>query len=206
MYPSQRISNTLKEVLAADGKSIFAIAETEKYAHVTYFFNGGKEETLLNETSVLITSKETKEYANHPEIPAGQITQEVLKSLKRSPCDFYLINFANADMVGHTGNFGATIQAVEYLDKQLGKLYRRVVEKMDGTIYITADHGNAEVMYDEKANQPRTAHTTNPVPFIMLRKDLKGKGDELLPLTQLADIAPFILKNMGLPIPKEMQR
>ena len=206
MYPSQRISNTLKEVLAADGKSIFAIAETEKYAHVTYFFNGGKEETLLNETSVLITSKETKEYAKHPEMSAGQITQEVLKSLKRSPCDFYLINFANADMVGHTGNFGATIQAVEYLDKQLGKLYRRVVEKMDGTIYITADHGNAEVMYDEKANQPRTAHTTNPVPFIMLRKDLKGKGDELLPLTQLADIAPFILKNMGLPIPKEMQR
>ena len=135
---------------------------------------------------------------------AGAITQAVIKSLKKSPCDFYLINYANADMVGHSGNFGATIKAIEYLDKQLGRLYKQVIEVMNGTMYITADHGNAENMYDEKAHQPRTAHTTNPVPFIMIRKDLKGKAEQL-PLTQLSDIAPFILKNMNLPIPKEMQ-
>jgi len=113
-------------------------------------------------------------------------------------------NYANADMVGHSGNFGATVKAVECLDQQLGILYNQIVTKMGGTMYVTADHGNAEDMYDEAAHQPRTAHTTNLVPFIMLRADLQGKGMETLPLKGLSDIAPFILKNMDLSIPKEM--
>lgn len=206
LYPAQEdAANTLKEILTQNRKTIFSIAETEKYAHVTYFFDGGREESTPNETRILVPSLHTKQYAQQPEMSAHAITQKVLLSLKTDPCDFYLINYANADMVGHSGNFGATIKAVEYLDQQLGVLYNQVVEAMGGTMYVTADHGNAEEMYDEKAHQPRTAHTSNPVPFIMLRSDLKGIGKEKLPLTQLSDIAPFILKNMGLPIPKEME-
>ncbi len=206
LFPQPHLTNTLKDILVAHGKTIFSIAETEKYAHVTYFFGGGNEETLPNETRVLIPSKKEKNYSEYPQMAAIEITQAVLGSLEKNPCDFYLINYSNADMVGHTGNFGAATKAIEYMDKQLGELYRQVIEKMNGIMYITADHGNAEIMYDEKAHQHKTSHTTNPVPFIMVRKDLKGDGDEKLPLTQLADIAPFILKNMGLPIPKEMQR
>ena len=136
---------------------------------------------------------------------APEITQAVLTSLKQNPCDFYLINYANADMVGHSGNFGATIKAIECLDEQLQQLYEQVISVMDGTMYIAADHGNAELMYDEKTQQPHTAHTINPVPFIMIRQDIK-KSREQLPLKQLADIAPFILKNMGLVVPKEMKQ
>lgn len=204
LFPQPHLENTLKEILATQGKTIFSIAETEKYAHVTYFFGGGKEESLLNETRVLIPSKKEKNYSEYPHMSAGEITHAVLESLKKNPCDFYLINYSNADMVGHTGNFGAAITAIEFMDKQLGELYKQVIEVMNGTMYITADHGNAEIMYDEKAHQPKTSHTTNPVPFIMIRKDLKGDNKKL-PMTQLADIAPFILKNMDLPIPNEMK-
>jgi len=206
LYPAQKdAKNSLKDVLMQHGKTIFSIAETEKYAHVTYFFDGGREDAAPNETRVLVPSLHTKQYAKHPEMSAQAITRKLLKSLKTNPGDFYLINYANADMVGHSGNFGATIKAVECLDKQLGILYNQIVEKMGGTMYVTADHGNAEDMYDEGAHQPRTAHTTNPVPFLMLRNDLKGQEKEKLPLTQLSDIAPFILKNMDLPVPKEME-
>lgn len=204
MFLPRHVNNTLKEALAAHDKTIFSIAESEKYAHITYFFNGGKEKTLHNETRILIPSKEKKNYIENPEMAAEEITKTVLQSLKSNSCDFYLINYANADMVGHSGNFDATVKAVEYLDTQLGLLYTQVVEKMNGTMYITADHGNAENMYDEEARQARTAHSTNPVPFIMIRRNLKGKGNEKLPLTQLSNIAPFILANMGIQIPKEM--
>lgn len=205
LYPQPYLETTLKTVLADHGKTIFSIAETEKYAHVTYFFNGGKEGALATETQTLIPSLSTRDYGAHPEMSANVITQTVLQSLNEAPCDFYLINYANADMVGHTGDFDATVKAVEYLDQQLEKLYAQVVEMMDGTLYITADHGNAEDMYDEKAQQPRTAHTTNNVPFVMIRKKLKG-NPQTLPLHTLADIAPFILKNMNLPVPQKMQR
>ncbi len=114
-----------------------------------------------------------------------------------------MINYANADMVGHTGNFEATIKAIECLDEQIDLLYEQVVEKMDGTLIITADHGNAEVMFDIKINQPKTAHTNNPVPFLLINKELKGTKEKL-PLKSLADIAPFILKLLKLPIPAEM--
>jgi len=203
LFPIQKVVNTLKEVLVQEGKTIFSIAETEKYAHITYFFNGGKEERLPGETRVLIPSLLMKNYVDYPAMAASKITTKILESLQTDPQDFYLINYANADMVAHSGNFEATVQAVACLDKELALLYNQVVEKMNGTLYIMADHGNAEDMYDEIAQQPRTAHTTNPVPFIMIRKDL-ANTDQSLSLQQLSDVAPFILHNMKLPVPEEM--
>jgi len=194
----------LKEVLVQEGKTIFSIAETEKYAHITYFFNGGKEELLPNETRMLIPSLPVKNYVDYPAMSAPNITEKILESLRSDPKDFYLINYANADMVAHTGNFEATVNAISCLDKQLALLYNQIIEKMDGTLYIVADHGNAEDMYDEIVQQSRTAHTTNPVPFIMIQKNLVNVKNSL-PLNQLADVAPFILHNMQLPIPREMQ-
>lgn len=203
MFPHPTIQHTLKEILAKHGKSIFSIAETEKYAHVTYFFNGMQENPVATETRIIIPSLHAKNYAKYPCMSAAEITKTVIDSLHKNPQDFYLINYANADMVGHTGNFDATVRAVECLDHELEKLYTVIIKELDGTLIITADHGNAEEMYDEKYQQPRTAHTTNPVPFLVINKHIK-KGE--LSLTQLADIAPFILKLMQLPIPTEMIR
>jgi len=205
LYKKSSTINTLMDVLHKNKKTVYSIAETEKYAHVTYFFCGGREGALENETRILVDSIRTKNYVDKPAMSANQITEHVLKSLKTDPKDFYLINYANADMVGHSGNLEATIKAVEFLDHELKKLYEQIVNKMDGTLYITADHGNAEKMMDKKTGQPHTAHTTSPVPFIMIRKNLAGSTEQL-PLKQLSDIAPFILKNMGLPIAQEMKR
>ena len=183
---------TLLEVLSSNNKTIFTIAETEKYAHVTYFFNGHRDITIPTEQRLLIPSSITKQPAEDPRMQAEKITQTILNSLKNSPKDFYLINYANADMVGHSGNLSATITAIECLDEQLNKLYQEVVIKKNGIIYITADHGNAETMFNEKINQPCTSHTNNPVPFYILSQ--KKKQD--LELQGLADIARLILKNM----------
>lgn len=202
LFPREAINNTLKDVLAAHNKTIFTIAETEKYAHVTYFFRGENEQPVATEMRHMLSSISAKNYIEHPHMCAAEITDAVVESLKNNPADFYLINYANADMVGHSGSFGATIQAVEFLDKQLGILYDEIVMKMDGTLYITADHGKAEDMFDEKTGQVRTAHTNNPVPFIMVQQGLRK---EELKLKELADIAPFILKNMQLQVPVEMQ-
>jgi len=203
LFPRLPVVNTLKDVLANNDKTIFSIAETEKYAHVTYFFRGENEEPVTTETRILIPSIVAKNYIDYPCMSADNITDAVINSLHNNPVDFYLINYANADMVGHSGNFEATVKAVECLDRQLKVLYDVMVKEMDGTLYITADHGKAEEMYDEVNRQPMTAHTNNPVPFLMIKKD--GKN-ELLSLTQLSDIAPFILKNMGVEVPIEMQK
>ncbi|MGB8366854.1 MAG: 2,3-bisphosphoglycerate-independent phosphoglycerate mutase [Candidatus Babeliales bacterium] len=203
LFPTEQIKNTLKDVLVKEEKTIFSIAETEKYAHVTYFFNGGREKVLPGETRLLIPSISVKNCVANPAMSAPKITVKVLESLQAEPKDFYLINYANADMVGHSGNFEATVKAVSCLDKELAILYKQVIEKMNGTLYIMADHGNAEDMYDEVADQPRTAHTTNPVPFIMIRKNLVNTS-QLLPLQQLSDVAPFILHHMKLLVPPEM--
>lgn len=191
LFEQQKIENTLKEKLSAAGKTIFTIAETEKYAHVTYFFTAGHEEAFPNETQVLIPSLKENKYVDHPCMSAPAITEAVLKSLQTNPCDFYLINYANADMVGHSGNFKATQKAIECLDAQLKKLYEELVEKMNGTLYITADHGNAEIMFDEKNNQPHTAHTTSKVPFIMIKKNAQKIE---LHLNQLSDVAQYIFE------------
>jgi len=183
----------LKEQLSSLGLHIFTIAETEKYAHVTYFFDGGLETTFPHETRVLIPSIKEKNYSDHPCMSAPEITSAVLSSLERNPADFYLINYANADMVGHSGNMQATSKAVECLDKQLQQLYDVVVQKMNGTLLVTADHGKAEDMFEQKSAQPRTAHTINPVPCMVIQKELAGKKIEL-PMHSLADVAPFILR------------
>ena len=217
LFPRKSVRSTLKDVLAEHGKTIFSITETEKYAHVTYFFRGENEDPVATETRTMIHSIRAHDYSAQPEMSANEITHSVVVSLHEDPKDFYLINYANADMVGHSGSFGATIKAVECLDKQLGVLYEQIIEKMDGTLYITADHGKAEDMFDEVTKQPRTGHTNNPVPFIMinplshkasegLRNASKGMSDLQLPLTGLSDVAPFILKNMGIEVPVEMQK
>lgn len=196
LYQKAHVPQTLSNVLKEQGYTLFFVAETEKYAHVTYFFNGGREHTFPNEKRVLVPSLIGKEYSKHPEMSAETITEVILTSLKHGTRDFYVVNYANADMVGHTGNFEATVKAVECIDKQLGILYREIVEKRNGTLYITADHGNAEDMFNVETGQPRTSHTTNPVPFIMAEQSLKN-SDEELPLEELSDIAPFIVHNIN---------
>lgn len=190
------VTHTLKQQLTARNKTILSIAETEKYAHVTYFFDGGSEITYPTEKRILIPSIKTTNYADYPCMSAQEITAQVLLSLKTDPYDFYLINYANADMVGHTGNFDATVKAIECLDKQLKKLYEHLVVTMNGTLYITSDHGKAEDMFDTTINQPRTAHTANQVPFMMLQKNIQPTMS--LPLKQLSDISDWILNNINL--------
>ncbi len=204
LFTREPIAITLPDVLHAHDKRMFAIAETEKYAHVTYFFSGGREHAYATETHVLIPSIPAKNYIDLPEMSAQEITKAVLNSLRTDPQNFYLINYANPDMVGHSGNLAATVKAIEYLDGELKKLYDQIITAMDGTLYITSDHGNAEKKRDDKG-QPHTAHTTNKVPFIMIQKNLRGSSLEL-PLKQLADVAPFILRTMELPVPSQMLR
>ncbi len=203
LYSMQEISNTLKDVLSAHDKTILSVAETEKYAHITYFFSGGREREIPNEERILVPSLSEKDYTQHPCMSAPEITNAVVESLQSNPKDFYLINYANADMVGHSGNMDATVKAIECLDTQLKTLYNEIVEQRDGTLFITADHGNAEQMFDPQSNQPRTAHTTNPVPFLMINKKLKDTAIQL-PLKELSDIAPFILRQLNITIPPEM--
>ncbi|MBT3456002.1 2,3-bisphosphoglycerate-independent phosphoglycerate mutase [bacterium] len=195
IFKKIKIEKTLFDWLSEMGKTTFTIAETEKYAHVTYFFNGGKEIAGQNETRVLIPSLKTKNYIDNPEMSAKKITQAVIKSIQKKPCDFYLINYANPDMVGHSGDFDATVKAIEFLDKEIGKLYTEIVDRMDGTLYVTSDHGNAECMFDTNSNQNHTQHTTNPVFFIAIDKSMSN--GHTLELNGLADITPFILKNFG---------
>jgi len=205
MFKKNNVENTLIEVLSKHEKSVLTIAETEKYAHVTYFFKGGREKRFEYETNILIPSLKMENYAKTPCMSAKIITDTILQSLRKDPKDFYLVNYANADMVGHSGDFEATVKAVECLDHEVQKLYDMVVKKMDGILYITADHGNAEQMFDPQIGQPHTAHTTNPVPFFMIKKGLEHSAMPL-PITQLSDIAPFVLHNMGIAIPSQMQK
>lgn len=199
------IKNTLFDVLEKENKLIFSIAESEKYAHITYFFNGGREIIRPNETRVLIPSKsQNKDYSNLPEMSAPEITKRLLAALNKNIHDFYLINYANADMVAHSGNFNATCLAINFLDQELKKLYDIAVKKLNGTIYITSDHGNAEYMFDPYYHQVKTAHTTNPVPFLILNNSLTGSNKIDLTINQLADVAPFILKRLNLSVPDLM--
>ncbi len=183
------LANTLKERISNAQLRIYAIAETEKYAHITYFLGGGRELPFPHEIDVLIDSLPDKSYAAHPRMSAPQITNTVITSLQCNPYDVYIINYANADMVGHSGNFDATVKAIECLDHQINLLYKQIVIAMQGTLIITADHGNAELMFDRTTHQPMTRHTTNKVPFIVINNQKKY---DVRNLTQLADIAPFI--------------
>lgn len=184
---------TLLEVLDAKGYNMFTCAETEKFAHVTYFFNGYKNISLRNETRKLIPSIKTDSYAKFPRMSALDITQAVLDALEENIYDVFLINYANADMVGHTGNFTATVQAIECLDEELKKLYEEIVLKRNGQIIITADHGNAEVMFDAQFNQPCTSHTTSKVPLYHLSNQQKK---DISFMTGLKDVYDYVLKNL----------
>ena len=213
LFEREKITNTLLDVLAQQKNAannpfkVFIIAETEKYAHVTYFFHGMHDHQAPNETRALIPSIKTENYINYPEMCANEITTTVLNSLKTDSADFYLINYANADMVGHSGDFNATVKACECVDKQLEQLYKVFVEKMNGTMFITADHGNAEEKVDAATGTPLTAHTQNPVPFVLVNKDMQSKQNPNWPIKPkfgISSIAPTVLNFIGLKEPKEM--
>jgi 2,3-bisphosphoglycerate-independent phosphoglycerate mutase len=198
-YLPEVYKNTLGEYIASKGLKQLRIAETEKYAHVTFFFNGGVEKPNKNEDRALIPSPKVATYDLQPEMSAYEVTDRVLQEIDKDYYDLIIINFANLDMVGHTGVFNAAKSAVEALDKCVGKVVSSILEK-GGAVYMTADHGNAEQMYDYETGEPFTAHTTNPVPFVVI-----GEGDvKLREGGRLSDIAPTMLDFMRLPIPVEM--
>lgn len=191
-------TNTLGEYVSNLGLNQLRIAETEKYAHVTFFLNGGREVPFENEDRILIPSPKVATYDLKPEMSAIEVKEEVLKRLNMDKYDLIILNFANPDMVGHTGKLEAAIKAVETVDACLGEIVDLLLEK-GGKAIVTADHGNAEMMIDEKDNSPVTSHTTNKVPLILV-------GEEGVKLREgiLAYIAPTLLDIMGVEKPKEM--
>ncbi|MDY3827268.1 MAG: 2,3-bisphosphoglycerate-independent phosphoglycerate mutase [Clostridium sp.] len=199
-FKPQTLVNTLGEYVASKGLKQLRIAETEKYAHVTFFFNGGVEKENEGEERALIASPKVATYDLKPEMSAYEVTDELLKRLDEDKYDMVILNFANPDMVGHTGIVEAAVKAVEAVDECLGKVVDKVLEK-EGTVFITADHGNAETMIDEATGNPFTAHTTNKVPFVWVSNNREGKS---LSDGKLADIAPTMLNVMGLEVPSEM--
>jgi 2,3-bisphosphoglycerate-independent phosphoglycerate mutase len=200
-FPEHTISATLPMVLGKL-KQLY-IAESEKFAHVTYFLNGGYADSVSGETRLMVESPVVDSYKNMPEMSAELITDTVLKALKKNEYDFIAINYANADMVGHTGDLPATIKAVEFLDKQLEKLTSAVL-KLKGNLIVTADHGNADDMIDFESDQPNTYHTKNPVPFLIISEKFKDK--KLRDDGVLGNIAPTILDILDIEKPKLMDK
>lgn len=198
-FPPEGLENVMGAYLAACGKTQLRIAETEKYAHVTFFFNGGVEEPFEGEDRALINSPKVATYDMQPEMSANEVAEECVKRINSDKYDVIILNFANCDMVGHTGVFDAAKSAVEAVDKSVGRVVDAVLAK-GGAVLLTADHGNADKMY-EPDGSPFTAHTTNPVPLAVI-----GMGDvKLREGGVLADLSPTILKLMNLPQPEEMK-
>jgi len=199
-YPPAELPNILSTVLARSGKRQLRIAETEKYAHVTFFFNGGNEEPFPLEERVLIPSPtEVATYDQKPEMSAPEVTDEVVRRVQTGRYDFIVLNFANPDMVGHTGIMDAAVRAMEVVDTCVGRVVDAVL-KAGGSLLITADHGNCERMVDA-TGEPHTAHTSDPVPCLLIES---GHRDRRLREGILADIAPTVLELLGLPKPSEM--
>ena len=194
------ITNTFGEYLAAHGLKQARIAETEKYAHVTFFFNGGVEEPNEGETRILVKSPKVATYDLQPEMSAYEVCDKLCEAIRSQEYDVIIINFANPDMVGHTGVESAAIKAVEAVDECVGKAVAAIKE-VNGQMFICADHGNAEQLVDYTTGEPFTAHTTNPVPFILVNADpaytLREGG-------RLADIIPTLIELMGMEQPAEM--
>jgi 2,3-bisphosphoglycerate-independent phosphoglycerate mutase len=203
VFPPQSLSNILGEVVSGNGLRQLRIAETEKYAHVTYFFNGGREEPFPLEDRALIPSpRDVATYDLKPEMSAVEVTDELIKRLDQGLYDLVVLNFANGDMVGHSGIIKAAVKACETVDRCLG----RIVDKFlaaGGIVLITADHGNAEMMKDMETGGPMTAHSSNPVPFLLINGN--GVAYHLRDGGSLPNIAPTILELMGLPVPTEME-
>ncbi|WP_026886183.1 2,3-bisphosphoglycerate-independent phosphoglycerate mutase [Clostridium beijerinckii] len=199
-YTPQTLSNTLGEYISNKGLNQLRIAETEKYAHVTFFFNGGVEKENPGEDRKVIPSPKVATYDLKPEMSAYEVTDELLNRLDSDKYDMVILNFANPDMVGHTGVVEAAVKAIEAVDECVGKIADKILEK-DGCLFITADHGNAETMIDFSTGNPYTAHTTHEVPFIWVANDTE---DKKLSNGKLADIAPTMLVQLGLEVPTEM--
>lgn len=197
-FEHQEVSNGLGEYLSTLGLSQLRIAETEKYAHVTHFFDGDQDLDLPNTKQILIPSPKVATYDLKPEMSAKEITDTLIEELNQNDLDFVVLNYANGDMVGHTGVYEAAVKAVEFMDECLSRVYEKIKE-LDGTLIVTADHGNCDVMMNEDGTIC-TTHTTNPVPFIVTRNDITLKEHG-----KLADIAPTILELMKYPIPVEIK-
>jgi 2,3-bisphosphoglycerate-independent phosphoglycerate mutase len=198
-YKPEGLANTLGEYLAAQGKTQLRIAETEKYAHVTFFFSGGREDLYPGEQRILVPSPQVATYDLQPEMSAFEVTDKLVAAIRSGEFDVLVCNYANGDMVGHTGVFEAAVKAVEALDACLGRLYEAVRET-GGEMLITADHGNVEQMVDYENQQPHTAHTCEFVPFVYVGTRpaaIRGGG-------VLSDVAPTLLTLMGVPVPPEM--
>jgi 2,3-bisphosphoglycerate-independent phosphoglycerate mutase len=197
IYPKDNADNTIGEVLAAAGKHQLRIAETEKYAHVTFFFSGGREEKFNNEDRIMIPSPKVATYDLQPEMSAYAVTDAVVKAIESEKYDFICLNFANGDMVGHTGVYEAIEKAVATVDECAGTVIKSA-RKAGYDVLVIADHGNADKALNEDGS-PNTAHSLNPVPCILISDDYKKINEGIL-----ADVAPTLLKIMGIPIPKDM--
>jgi 2,3-bisphosphoglycerate-independent phosphoglycerate mutase len=202
LFEQQSLANGLGETISKAGKKQLRIAETEKYAHVTFFFNGGEEVEYAGESRILVPSPKVATYDLKPEMSAFEVTEHLEKAIAAGTFDLIVVNYANGDMVGHSGNLEAATKAVEAVDTCLGRL-EAALNKAGGAMLITADHGNAEQMQDPHTYEPHTAHTVNPVPFVLV-----SANQELQQVTLtdgvLADIAPTVLTFLNLPIPREM--
>lgn len=199
------IPETLLHIFRTHNVTVGTFCESEKFAHVTYFFNGGHEVTNPHDLYVVVPSPKPQNIVSCPQLASRDITTMLLCSLTSNPRDFYVVNYANADMLGHTGNFAATVKSLEILDEQLGILFNAIVTQRNGTLYITGDHGNAELMNDATSTTCQTGHTNNPVPFVVISQQTYNQSITLN-LHSLADIAPYILQQVNLPIPPAMQR
>jgi 2,3-bisphosphoglycerate-independent phosphoglycerate mutase len=198
-FPKQEVTQTLAEVVSAAGLRQFHVAETEKYAHVTYFINGGREKPFDGEERMLVPSPKVATYDTAPAMSAQAVTDAVVQRLQSGDDALIVVNFANPDMVGHTGVFAATVQSVEVVDRCMARIVEAVLAR-GGALLMTADHGNAELKVDRRDGSRLTAHTTSPVPVVLCGTDaraLRGGGG-------LADVAPTVLTAMGLPVPEAM--
>ena len=197
VFKKDEIKNTFGEIIANKGMTQLRIAETEKYAHVTFFFNGGKEEPYKGEDRILIPSPKVETYDMKPEMSAIEVTDKVVEAIESQKYDTIILNYANPDMVGHTGNLEAAIKAIETIDTCVGRVVD-AIQKVEGVVLITADHGNSEQMIDYTTGEPHTAHTTNVVPLILVGKQANLKSG------RLADLIPTMLDIMGIEKPQEM--
>ena len=198
-FKSDPLVSTLSEIVSLAGRRQFHISETEKYPHVTFFFNGGYEEPFSGERRYMAQSPKVATYDQKPEMSAREVTDRLVSTIQEGHTDLFIVNYANGDMVGHSGVLEATVEAVETVDEMIGEVVGQVLE-VEGTVLITADHGNCEQMWDEENRVPHTAHTTNPVPCILV----SNLEEVSLRDGCLADVAPTILELMELTKPEEM--
>ncbi len=199
IFPSRPLTHILGEVVADAGRTQLRMAETEKYPHVTYFLNGGREQPYRGEDRIMVPSPKVATYDLQPEMSAPELTDKAVAAINSDKYDLIVLNYANPDMVGHTGSLPAAIKAVETVDAGLGRI-AEAIRNAGGALLVTADHGNCELMRDPQTGGPHTAHTTNPVPIVLLG----ARNRTLVTGGRLADIAPTLLELMGLPKPQEM--